>query len=150
MTKEPTPAWKPVDEGGCCLWSSHAAWGTDECAPCDDIAKAGTFCAFSKDNCEEKCSNAVWCGGDFKTNAPVPKPTLKPTPKPNMMTAKPTNKVDDAKGTCCFYSVGGCDKCSAVAPPGTWCAESEDKCFNDCGGKQGTTTWCPAKKMIDF
>jgi hypothetical protein len=63
-----------------------------------------------------------------------------------MMTAKPTMKVDEDKGTCCFYSVGGCEYCSAAAPPGTWCAESEDKCINDCGGKKGTTTWCPPSK----
>jgi hypothetical protein len=73
--------WKAEDKGNCCLWSSHADWGSDACAPCDDLAKAGTFCAHSKYNCEQKCSNAAWCAEGFQDPAfAVPKPVAKPTP----------------------------------------------------------------------
>jgi hypothetical protein len=29
---------KKTGGGRCCLWSSHAGWGADECAPCDEPA----------------------------------------------------------------------------------------------------------------
>ena len=58
------PVSPPTGGGGgiCCLWSSHSSWPTDACAPCDEIAKAGTYCAKSKYNCEVDCKNAAWCG----------------------------------------------------------------------------------------
>ena len=47
--------------GTCCLWSSSPSWGSDSCAPCDEVAPVGSYCAQSKYHCESVCKNAAWC-----------------------------------------------------------------------------------------
>eukprot|EP00628_Pelagophyceae_sp_CCMP2097_P009865 CAMPEP_0184127868 /NCGR_PEP_ID=MMETSP0974-20121125/26291_1 /TAXON_ID=483370 /ORGANISM="non described non described, Strain CCMP2097" /LENGTH=131 /DNA_ID=CAMNT_0026431283 /DNA_START=95 /DNA_END=487 /DNA_ORIENTATION=- len=53
-----------------------------------------------------------------------------------------------ATGKCCFFSFepsqeNWCDACVTPSEPNSWCSQSEDQCFDDCGANVGTAVWCP-------
>ena len=79
--------------------------------------------------------------GDVATPKPTPRPTTKDeapaTPRP---TSKPTkaSEDDDADAYCCQNDGTSCDGCSWIAPPGNYCAQSEENCGN-CGE---IFAWC--------
>ena len=131
-------------ESVCANKGEQARWTTHWCPKQDLTCTKAKSCrrldgktgmmstsSWNEAKCLEQGATArwttMWCPDD---EAPAtPRPTSKPTA---------AGEDDDADAYCCQNDGKSCDGCSWIAPPGNYCAQSEENCGN-CGEQ---FAWC--------